>query len=347
MRTFAAMAVLAVAGLVAGTAAGDPVPLPPLPTVTVPPLPLPTVPQLPPAPAPVPTITTVTAPTPSLPQVPGSVPRVPSAVGLPGSSGGTGSSGETSGTGATGASGSAGSARVSHFRSSRPWIGTTGPKRRRTTTLVFVLPSAATVIFTVNQVSPDCRGIGHFSVAGHAGLNRVRFGGRVHGRPLAPGTYHISARTAAGRLVRRITLVVVAGSAPTPSELRSLRAANTCSATTRDVAATGDLASADATPSTQGEPPSSAPQRSASGLPTEPKDPSGVLGSTMQKTARAIRPVLVALLALAIVMLALASLPGFAVPEPRVNEVLARHRLEIAGLGAAALVAVALAFLLA
>jgi hypothetical protein len=46
-------------------------------------------------------------------------------------------------------------------------------------------------------------------------------------------------------------------------------------------------------------------------------------------------------------MLTLASLPGFAVPEPRVNEVLARHRLEIAGLGAAALVAVALAFLLA
>jgi hypothetical protein len=58
------------------------------------------------------------------------------------------------------------------------------------------------------------------------------------------------------------------------------------------------------------------------------------------------QPVLVAVLALAIVMLALASLPGFAVPEPRVNEVLARHRLEIAGLGAAALVAVALAFLL-
>jgi hypothetical protein len=147
--------------------------------------------------------------------------------------------------------------------------------------------------------------------------------------------------------VRRITLVVVAGSAPTPSELRSLRAANTCSATTRDVAATGDLASADATPTTQGQPPTSTPQKSASGLRPEPKEPSGVLGSTVQKTAKAIRPVLVALLALAIVMLALASLPGFAVPEPRVNEVLARHRLEIAGLGAAALVAVALAFLLA
>jgi hypothetical protein len=147
--------------------------------------------------------------------------------------------------------------------------------------------------------------------------------------------------------VRRITLVVVAGSAPTPSELRALRAANTCSATTRAVAASGDLASADATRPAQGQPPSSTPQRSASGLLPDPKEPSGVLGSTIQKTAKAIRPVLVALLALAIVMLALASLPGFAVPEQRVNEVLARHRLEIAGLGAAALVAVALAFLLA
>jgi len=347
MRTFAAMAVLAVAGLVAGTAAGDPVPLPPLPTVTVPPLPLPTVPQLPPPPTvTVPASSAPAVSAPSLPQVP--VPGAPSGAGLPGgSSGGTGSSDGTSGTGATGASGSSSSAHVSHFKSSRPWIGTTGPKRRRTTTFVFVLPSAATVIFTINQVSPACRGIGHFSVAGHAGLNRVRFGGRVHGRPLAAGTYHVSARTASGRLVRRVTLVVVAGSAPTPSELRSLRAANTCSATTRDVAATADLASADATPPAQGQASSSAPQRSASGLLPEPKEPSGVLGSTVQKTAKAIRPVLVALLALAIVMLALASLPGFAVPEPRVNEVLARHRLEIAGLGAAALVAVALAFLLA
>ena len=53
------------------------------------------------------------------------------------------------------------------------------------------------------------------------------------------------------------------------------------------------------------------------------------------------------MLALAIVMLGVASLPGPAVPDNRVNDALVRHRVEIAGLGVAALVAVALAFLLA
>jgi hypothetical protein len=71
-----------------------------------------------------------------------------------------------------------------------------------------------------------------------------------------------------------------------------------------------------------------------------------VLASSVEKTARAIRPLLVALLALAILLLGLASLPREAVPEPRMHFLLARHRVELAGLGAAALVAVALAFLL-
>ena len=46
-------------------------------------------------------------------------------------------------------------------------------------------------------------------------------------------------------------------------------------------------------------------------------------------------------------LLGLASLPRVAVPEPRFNDLLARHRGEIAALGTASLVAVALAFLLA
>jgi hypothetical protein len=67
----------------------------------------------------------------------------------------------------------------------------------------------------------------------------------------------------------------------------------------------------------------------------------------VQKTAHAVRPLLVALLALAILLLGVASLPRVAVPDPRLNDALSRHRLELAGLGAAALVGVALAFLLA
>jgi hypothetical protein len=61
--------------------------------------------------------------------------------------------------------------------------------------------------------------------------------------------------------------------------------------------------------------------------------------------ARAVQPVLLALLALAIMLLAVASLPQAAVPESRTNDLLARHRVEIAGLGAAAFVAVVISFL--
>src|SRR5512133_1170228 len=114
---------------------------------------------------------------------------------------------------------SSSSARVDHFHSSRPWIGTTGAKQRRTTTFTFVLQRSGRDVFTVNQVSPACVGIGRFTFAGHAGLNRARFAGVVHGRRLVPGTYRISIRTASGLVVRRVTLVVVGGSAPSGAEL--------------------------------------------------------------------------------------------------------------------------------
>jgi hypothetical protein len=71
-----------------------------------------------------------------------------------------------------------------------------------------------------------------------------------------------------------------------------------------------------------------------------------VIGSTVEKTARAIRPALVALLAIAILLLGLASLPPLAAVDARYNDLLARHRAEIASLGAVALAAVAVTFLL-
>ena len=72
----------------------------------------------------------------------------------------------------------------------------------------------------------------------------------------------------------------------------------------------------------------------------------GALASSVEKTARAIRPLLIGLLAAAIVLLGLASVPGFAVPHARVNDLLARHRAELAGLGAVALISVVFTFLL-
>jgi hypothetical protein len=238
--------------------------------------------------------------------------------------------------------------RVAHFNSSRPWIGTKGPKRRRTTTLTFVLPQATRVIFTVNQVSPACLGIGHFSVTGHAGLNRVRFNGRLHGEQLDPGTYRISARTPSGRVVRRITLVLVDGSAPSWAELRTMRAANVCPSTPNQASSPTSLAAGS---SVAGAAPNQELPRpktpSLSGLtPPAPDINSGVLASTVEKTARAIQPALIALLALSILLLGLASAPRVAVADRRFNDMLARHRTEIAALGAVALVAVAITFFL-
>src|SRR5436190_5940191 len=227
MRPLGVVPAVAGAVLLAGTAAADPVPLPPVPTVTVsvpsPPMPLPVLPNLPKPVVAAPPVDTATPTAPSLSQVA----PTSSYGGVAGSSAGSSASSSASSSANASPETSSGT-RVKHFHSSRPWIGTTGSKRRRTTTLTFVLQQAGPVVFTVNKVSPACIGIARFTVAGDAGLNRVRFAGEVHGRRLGPGTYRISIRTASGAVVRRVTLVVVGGSAPSRDELRSMLAANTC-----------------------------------------------------------------------------------------------------------------------
>jgi type IV secretory pathway TrbD component len=356
-----------------------PLPSSPVPLPSVPTLPAPVVASPPPAPAQTPSTTSATGSTGAAGSAGSAASSlVSSAAGTvagsstSGSGGGAGATGTSaSGTSASGNSAAAssggsrsagaqgaGGSRVEHFNSSRPWIGTTGPKKRRTTTLTFALSRPTRVIFTVNQVSPSCHGVGHFSVAGRAGLNRVPFRGRVHGRPLEPGTYRISARTASGRVIRRVIIVIVSGAAPSPAELSALRAANACAesgATSSTVASFGAVSTesgafSPASALAEQQVPTPGAQSQAAGALGAPHGPnlhSGVLASSVEETVRAIRPWLIALLALAIVMLGVASLPGPAVPDNRVNDALVRHRVEIAGLGVAALVAVALAFLLA
>lgn len=359
--------------LVAGTAVAKAIDLPPPPTVPTPTVPTVTVPLPPPPKLPPP------PPPPPLPKPPAPVSTVTnqtqttassvtqtatsSAGGVTGSTSSGSVAGVSSGSAAGAAGGPGYSAsgaapgapasssgsrsssgmRVDRFRSSRGWIATGGPKRRRTTTLSFVLPRSGRVILTVNQVSPQCVGFGHFTVKGRAGLNRVRFAGRVQGRKLVPGTYRISIRTPSGQVVRRITLVVIDGSAPSSEELQAMRAANTCPAPAEQAS----LISPGAALSTPA-PPASGQLPAAGGLgiaaPTVPNVHSGVLGSSAEETVRAIRPLLVGLLALSILLLSVASLPRYAVADPRVHDLLARHRIEIAGLGAASLIAVAIAF---
>ena len=352
--------------MLAGAATAGSVPLPPppttVPTVTDPvpvpaPLPVP-VPKLPPV-LPQPVSTTVpSAPASSTTQASSTLTAtLSSATGgvsgaaasssgsSPGSADGS-ASGSSSGSSSTLFSGAHGGngTQVDHFHSSRTWIGTTGPRGRRTTTLTFVLQRSGRVIFIVNEVSPECVGIGRFSVAGRRGLNRIRFAGVVRGHRLTPGTYRISIHTPDGRVVRRVTIVVVGGSAPTDEQLRALKAANTCHGEGTAAAVYTTASGAGDSGPTPGTLPAQKlprPKPAAAAI-----GPTGVLASGVERTARAIQPLLVALLALAILLLGVASLPREAVPGPRVHDTLARHRVELVGLGAGVLVAVAIAVLL-
>ena len=150
--------------------------------------------------------------------------------------------------------------------------------------------------------------------------------------------------------MQHVTVVVIDGSAPTPAELVALRSANSCAngvASTAAVRSTGASNTGVLSDSEQIDGPAQgmagprqAPPRRA-GLPT-PEESSLRL---RRRRRRQSGPALVGLLAVAIALLGLASLPRVAVPEPRLNDALVRHRLEIAGLGAAALVAVVISFL--
>jgi hypothetical protein len=208
------------------------------------------------------------------------------------------------------------------------------------------------VIFTVQQVSPVCRTVGRFAVNAHRGVNRVRFTGRVGRRKLVPGTYYLEARTASGQVVHRVTVVVVNGSAPSRRRLETLQAANVCPATplpqaspfTTNPLFTGGASDIGASAAPDNASRSLTPDTQSSGLGAGSS--STGLASAVEGTARAIRPALVALLAVAILLLGLASLPQAAFPDARVNYALARHRPQLIALGAAAFVAVVISFLI-
>jgi hypothetical protein len=71
----------------------------------------------------------------------------------------------------------------------RSRFSTSGPASKRGTVLTFRLRRPGTVVFVVRRA--DCSVVGRKRVHGTTGLNRVRFNGRVHCRPLAPGRYTI------------------------------------------------------------------------------------------------------------------------------------------------------------
>jgi hypothetical protein len=220
----------------------------------------------------------------------------------------------------------------------RPWISRSGPKAQRQTTLVFRLSRPGIVELVVTRIAPDCRVVGKFRVAGRAGLNRVRFRGRIGRRVLRAGTYRVTARTLRSRGAPvRTRLVIVGQPNPQPGEIAVARASNTCAA----VDSESSSAVVAAGPGAGVEPPSSGGSESTLAR------VGGVLGVQFTKAvelAQAVPPFLFILLGLAIALLGLAAIPRQAAPNLRIEALLAYHRELIALGGTITLIGAALTY---
>jgi hypothetical protein len=84
---------------------------------------------------------------------------------------------------------------------------TTGGAAERGTVLRFRLRRPGTVVLVVRRA--DCSLAGQKRVHGSSGVNRVRFNGRFHGRPLAPGSYTIDLVVVRGPTTTRFAAIAV------------------------------------------------------------------------------------------------------------------------------------------
>jgi hypothetical protein len=77
-------------------------------------------------------------------------------------------------------------------RVSRTRFSMRGPKAQRGTVIRFRLRKGGRVELVVRENSAPCSILGRKRVRGHEGMNRVRFDGRIRGKPLAAGRYTIT-----------------------------------------------------------------------------------------------------------------------------------------------------------
>ena len=208
---------------------------------------------------------------------------------------------------------------VTHLRSSRPFLVLHGPKARRFSILVFRLRHGGRVRFTVVEVFPRCQVVGHFTVRGHAGVNRFRFNGRVHGKPLPGGTYQIGLRARRGRLLR-VTIAIFDSAVISPSLVAAAKKRNVCGATTSLSASLGsDLGGVEGR-SAAAESSSSRVSHHVLGV-----DVTGVAPQRLL-TEIAKSPFGTIALGLAVLLFGLAMMPEAATPGPRTADLLARRR---------------------
>jgi hypothetical protein len=118
------------------------------------------------------------------------------------------------------------SARRSHVRASRSVVR---PGRRNGgTTLIFRLSKPAVLRVTIVRVYPSCKRLGSYVVRAHAGVNRVRFRGRLRGRALPEGGYRLVIRARGATRDAASVPIVVARGKITKDQIRKARSASVC-----------------------------------------------------------------------------------------------------------------------
>ena len=184
---------------------------------------------------------------------------------------------------------------------------------------------------------------GRFVLAGHRGLNKVAFRGRVQGRLLKSGIYTIAPRPAAGsrRLPRVVAVAIDARGIRPTAQVRWRNCEHASAAAPATVKGLPGLAMR---PSgiTAAEAVAPAKRESAA-----EKRPTAVFGwlPTIPESPQ-LSALLFTLLAVSIVLLSLASVePGHTL-RFRTVRVIARHQVQIGWFGGALLVSAILLFLL-
>jgi hypothetical protein len=237
---------------------------------------------------------------------------------------------------------------------------------RKVAILRFRLPRAGLVVFEVRQLSPECRRAGLLRVNGRAGVNRVRFSGRVGGRMLAPGTYELRARfrpsvrvriailprharatTVATRLRTSTCAAAPAGTASSSGSAVVATAASAAppSSPSSGDAGTGDedgasgVAGAESDGDREATPPAGTDHPGRGLLPALPT-PDGALGALLLA-------LLLTGIGASMLLLGAAALPDAVGRRERLSTVVADRRLELAVAGTATLLVVTIAYLLA
>jgi hypothetical protein len=203
---------------------------------------------------------------------------------------------------------------------------------------VFRSPRAGKLRVEIFQVFPECRSIGFFSQRVRAGANRVKFTGRFRGRRLPPGTYELRAAD------ERIP-VVVRKRRP-PVRIRPDRVKSVCPQSTSTGAFERPILAGVSRTQPPGSPsPSVAPKTSEVAPPPTPAQ--RVLGVTEEiaESIAELHPAFFVLLALAIMLLAVASVPASAIPHRTAATAVAHRRIELTLAGALALGVVVAAYL--